>query len=140
MNLPLPCSQHHKGQLSTDQDFHCILSQESQTLPMYLTTGCYFCCPRLLLASLPPHFSLSPFVANTGQGRGQQQSWSGQTRRSITLTLCRRQARELASPYHLSQQFFTFPPHLLQKSYTFFSTKVTGMKTARFIRVNMSEW
>lgn len=93
--------------------------------------------------SLPSSpFSLSSFLLNTGQGRGQQQSCLCLTRRFNTLALCRRQARELASPspYHLSQQFFTFPSHLLQKSYTFFSAKIRGMKTARFIRVNMSVW
>ena len=42
-----------------------------------------------------------------------------------------------------SQQFSTFPSHLLQKSSIIFSTKVTGMEATRFIRVNisyMSEW
>lgn len=89
----------------------------------HLSTGCYSSCLRLLLASPPPPFSLSSFVLNTGQVRGQQQSWLCQTWRSNTLGLCRRQARELASPYHLSQQFFTFPSYLLQKSYIFSSPK-----------------
>lgn len=57
----------------------------------------------------------------TGQGPAAELVMSD--RKSNTLALCRRQVRELSSPYHLNQQFFIFPPHLLQKSYIFSAPK-----------------
>lgn len=134
---PPPLLPTPQGTAEHRSIFHCILSQESQTLP-HLTAGCYSCCPRLLLASLPPHFSLSFFVLSTGQGRGQQQSWLCQTRRSNTLALCRRQVRELALPCEPAILHLSVSP--TPKILHLFSTKIRDIKTARFIRVNMSEW
>lgn len=65
---PPPLLPTPQGTAEHRSIFHCTLSQESQTLP-HLTAECYSCCySRLLLASLPPHFSLSSFVLRTGQG------------------------------------------------------------------------
>lgn len=62
------------------------------------------------LPSSPPP-GLSFFILITGWGRSQQQSQSHQMRRSNKVTLCRRQKRELASPYPLeASDYSSFPP------------------------------
>lgn len=96
MRTSLLHSQHHKGLLSTEEA--CILSQEPQTLPhLSHITRSSSSCPRLFLASFPLPTRLSSLIPITGRGRSQHKV-SHQKRRSNTMILCRRQARELASP------------------------------------------